>query len=185
MSELRSDVLGVRSLCLQDERGDNSEHTQYAGARLWDGLLPLEEDQFPSSGSDCRFLKQCTLCPYSTDRSSNLKDHMRRHLGDKPYSCPYCSYRCSHKPHLKVHLRVHTREKPYTCPYCPYSAAQSSSVKSHIASTHGTQPSTHDTQPSAPDTQPSSHDTQPSLHDTQPSTHDTQPSTHDTRAAES
>ncbi|KAK3861069.1 hypothetical protein Pcinc_032927 [Petrolisthes cinctipes] len=47
-------------------------------------------------------------CGYTTDRESWLKQHFRKHTGEKPYSCPFCSFRSAQKGNLNVHIkRVH------------------------------------------------------------------------------
>ncbi|XP_069191883.1 zinc finger and BTB domain-containing protein 41 isoform X2 [Procambarus clarkii] len=47
-------------------------------------------------------------CGYVTDRESWLRQHFRRHTGEKPFPCPYCSFRSAQKGNLNVHVkRVH------------------------------------------------------------------------------
>ncbi|XP_037800436.1 longitudinals lacking protein, isoforms H/M/V-like isoform X2 [Penaeus monodon] len=47
-------------------------------------------------------------CGYVTDRESWLRQHFRKHTGEKPFSCPYCSFRSAQKGNLNVHIkRVH------------------------------------------------------------------------------
>ena len=52
-------------------------------------------------------LKRCHLCPYSTKKTSNLKDHLRTHSGEKPYPCPHCSSWFSRSTSLRRHLNLH------------------------------------------------------------------------------
>lgn len=47
-------------------------------------------------------------CGYVTDRESWLRQHFRKHTGEKPFVCPYCSFRSAQKGNLNVHIkRVH------------------------------------------------------------------------------
>lgn len=49
----------------------------------------------------CEFT--CFACNYSSNKKSCMFDHVRLHLGVKPYKCPFCSYCTSNKPSLKRH----------------------------------------------------------------------------------
>lgn len=47
-------------------------------------------------------------CGYVTDRESWLKQHYRKHTGEKPFACPLCSFRSAQKGNVNVHIkRVH------------------------------------------------------------------------------
>lgn len=59
---------------------------------------------------------QCTVCDKAFTLLCNLKKHMHRHVGARPYHCHYCGKTLVHK--LKEHIRVHTGEKPFSCSIC-------------------------------------------------------------------
>ncbi|XP_068211067.1 longitudinals lacking protein, isoforms H/M/V-like isoform X37 [Palaemon carinicauda] len=52
-------------------------------------------------------IHQCSHCSYNTPILSNLRRHMLRHTGEKPFNCPYCTYRASRSDILKDHLKAH------------------------------------------------------------------------------
>ncbi|KAI5705295.1 hypothetical protein M8J76_001132 [Diaphorina citri] len=54
---------------------------------------------------DVSYRYVCFTCDYHSFCSSHMKDHIRVHLGEKPYMCIYCAYRCTQKSDLKKHLR--------------------------------------------------------------------------------
>lgn len=74
----------------------------------------------------------CQYCSFNTTRKELLKEHINIHTGEKPFSCPFCSYSSSHKNILKVHIRTHTGEKPYACNFCPYRCTSKTNLNSHL-----------------------------------------------------
>ena len=58
-------------------------------------------------------IHQCPHCDYATPRSSNYKDHLRTHTGDKPFTCPHCGVRAGHISNLRRHVkRMHPQSDP-------------------------------------------------------------------------
>jgi len=84
------------------------------------------------------------ICPYSSDKKSDIKKHKLLHTGEKPFPCTHppkegeqpCPKRFVEAGSLKVHLRMHTGEKPYKCnvPECGKAFSTSSSLKRHVLS---------------------------------------------------
>lgn len=68
-------------------------------------------------GSRSKKLKdhKCPHCAYATNRSDNLRKHIRTHTGEKPYQCNQCSKRFSDPSHYNKHLKVHAKEFPLQC----------------------------------------------------------------------
>ncbi|XP_068211040.1 longitudinals lacking protein, isoforms H/M/V-like isoform X13 [Palaemon carinicauda] len=74
----------------------------------------------------------CPHCSYSTSRKDLLKEHITTHSVDMLFTCPYCSFRSSHQYILERHIRIHTGEKPYACSYCSYRAENKAVLNGHI-----------------------------------------------------
>uniref|UniRef100_A0A1I7ZLH9 Zinc finger protein n=1 Tax=Steinernema glaseri TaxID=37863 RepID=A0A1I7ZLH9_9BILA len=77
---------------------------------------------------------KCTHCVKSFANSSYLAQHMRIHLGIKPFGpCTYCGKKFTQLSHLQQHIRTHTGEKPYRCkhPGCEKAFSQLSNLQSH------------------------------------------------------
>lgn len=64
-----------------------------------------ENSKLNSTGELRRF--KCAYCPYSSNVSTNMKNHSLRHTGEKKYSCSFCGARFLLRHHLKRHQIVH------------------------------------------------------------------------------
>uniref|UniRef100_A0A914Z094 C2H2-type domain-containing protein n=1 Tax=Panagrolaimus superbus TaxID=310955 RepID=A0A914Z094_9BILA len=77
---------------------------------------------------------KCPQCVKTFANNSYLSQHMRIHLGVKPFGpCNYCGKRFTQLSHLQQHIRTHTGEKPYRCKIggCDKSFSQLSNLQSH------------------------------------------------------
>ncbi|XP_026688637.1 zinc finger protein 501-like [Diaphorina citri] len=46
----------------------------------------------------------CLTCKYFTYQCHRMKNHLRRHTGEKPFTCPYCCFNFSQLQNLRRHL---------------------------------------------------------------------------------
>ncbi|KAI5719387.1 hypothetical protein M8J76_009494 [Diaphorina citri] len=97
-------------------------------------LVPTGFPDFPGPSNQIF----CYKCDYSCSYKSNLINHIRRHIGEKPYKCLQCSASFIQKSALKSHYRTHTGERPYKCSHCHYSATTSSNLINHVRLKHET-----------------------------------------------
>ncbi|KAI1728488.1 zinc finger, c2H2 type domain-containing protein [Ditylenchus destructor] len=77
---------------------------------------------------------KCPHCIKSFANNSYLSQHMRIHLGLRPFGpCQYCGKKFTQLSHLQQHIRTHTGEKPYKCKYanCDKAFSQLSNLQSH------------------------------------------------------
>ncbi|XP_045582582.1 protein tramtrack, beta isoform isoform X13 [Procambarus clarkii] len=91
----------------------------------------------PGRVHDTNRMHHCDYCHYTTYFTTNLRNHMRRHTGEKPYSCLECSYSAITKQSLERHMRTHRRVESLLCPCCPYLSTDSASLRRHTACVHG------------------------------------------------
>uniref|UniRef100_A0A8D9E568 RE1-silencing transcription factor n=1 Tax=Cacopsylla melanoneura TaxID=428564 RepID=A0A8D9E568_9HEMI len=48
----------------------------------------------------------CLFCEYSTNNGTNMKRHIRRHTGEKPYKCSFCDYSSNRNDNAINHARI-------------------------------------------------------------------------------
>ncbi|RUS90487.1 hypothetical protein EGW08_001755 [Elysia chlorotica] len=81
---------------------------------------------------------QCQLCEYVAREMASLKEHMRKHTGEK-IRCPHegCKFASSYARSLNKHLRQkHSAEKTQCCYICGFQTRHASSLTKHISLIH-------------------------------------------------
>ncbi|XP_014481425.1 PREDICTED: zinc finger protein 236-like isoform X2 [Dinoponera quadriceps] len=80
---------------------------------------------------------KCWVCQAAFRKISHLKQHYRRHTGERPYKCLKCdsyslSRRFTSNSVLKSHLHTHDDLRPYSCSVCNTKFSTQSSMKRHL-----------------------------------------------------
>ena len=73
----------------------------------------------------------CTYCEKKFSSNQLLKQHLRSHTGERPFSCNYCEKRFTQSHSLQSHEFIHTGEKPFSCKVCSYSCRNSANLRKH------------------------------------------------------
>ena len=76
-------------------------------------------------------IHKCKECDRVFKNSTQLKNHMWRHTGEKPFTCDQCGSKFTQQGNLRAHRRIHTGERPYECSVCKHCFTQLSTLKTH------------------------------------------------------
>ncbi|GFR95397.1 zinc finger protein 235-like [Elysia marginata] len=90
------------------------------------------------NGRGPRHRLQCEHCDYVAREMASLKEHMRKHTGEK-IRCPHegCQFTSFYARSLNKHLRQkHSKEKTQCCYICGFQTRHASSLTKHITLVH-------------------------------------------------
>ena len=82
-------------------------------------------------------IHQCSFCKHVLSNAQRLKDHERKHTGEKPYPCAYCPKRFGRSVHRLRHERRHRNERPYKCQCCSKAFVTGTELKTHMVTHTG------------------------------------------------
>ncbi|XP_055301543.1 zinc finger protein Xfin-like [Sitodiplosis mosellana] len=72
----------------------------------------------PAEGETNGKRHKCSLCDYVTDIKTNLKTHMFKHTGERPFPCSMCQKKFTTKQSLQFHMKTHVDEFLFSCSNC-------------------------------------------------------------------
>lgn len=80
---------------------------------------------------------QCAKCGRCFARSNDMKNHVLNvHEGIKPFKCPVCPKEFALAGNLRIHYTTHTNERPYLCAQCGKSFNHPSTLRKHSVIMH-------------------------------------------------
>lgn len=80
---------------------------------------------------------KCSYCSSAFKLPNALKYHENSiHLGLKNHECKICGKKLADGVNLRAHLRRHTGEKPFVCDYCPEAFYEARPLRKHKAKAH-------------------------------------------------
>ncbi|KAI8044916.1 hypothetical protein M5D96_001092 [Drosophila gunungcola] len=72
------------------------------------------------------------ICNKAFRQMGELRAHIRRHTGVRPYKCMYCDRHFYDRSERVRHERVHTNTRPYACQECGKTFTHTAILKNHL-----------------------------------------------------
>eukprot|EP00347_Sterkiella_histriomuscorum_P005501 403356374 len=78
----------------------------------------------------------CLQCGKTFSERGNMRIHMRKHTGFKPFACEFCSMRFFSSGNMKDHQRRHLSDRPFECNHCTKKFYRQYLLTSHAQKFH-------------------------------------------------
>ncbi|XP_071439288.1 zinc finger protein 37-like [Hetaerina americana] len=93
-----------------------------------------EDEPGPAQAKDSasRSYLDCPFCRKGFRSRENLRLHVRKHTGERPFECSVCGRAFGGKSDMTRHLRIHTGERPYRCNVCSKRFARADYLSKHL-----------------------------------------------------
>nr|CAH7724011.1 unnamed protein product [Callosobruchus chinensis] len=87
----------------------------------------------------------CQICQKRWRKKSDLRDHLRKHTGERPFACDVCFKSFKSKNNLKTHTKMHSKTEPetsersdkqYDCSICGRVFRSERGLKAHVVRSH-------------------------------------------------
>ncbi|XP_038625928.1 histone-lysine N-methyltransferase PRDM9-like [Tachyglossus aculeatus] len=101
---------------------------------------PREAQAGRAEGSASLRRHCCDVCRKTFKRLTHLRQHKRKHTGEKPLACKVCKRAFSDPSNLNRHSRIHTGVRPYVCTLCEKTFGDPSNLKRHAFTHTGEKP---------------------------------------------
>ncbi|XP_075989291.1 zinc finger protein 711-like isoform X9 [Anticarsia gemmatalis] len=79
---------------------------------------------------------KCPECDMRFFQSTELKDHIVKHIGSRDFKCSVCSKAFPRAKSLKEHLKIHDDVRRFKCEHCGHTFVQKCSWRSHMKNKH-------------------------------------------------
>ncbi|XP_056633741.1 zinc finger protein 717-like [Diorhabda sublineata] len=73
----------------------------------------------------------CEVCRRVFKRKEHLYQHVKHHIGLRPYTCEHCNKSFMRKEHLLRHSTLHSGQKNFTCNICDKSFSRNDNLLKH------------------------------------------------------
>ena len=74
---------------------------------------------------------KCEICGRVFGQLGSMKQHVRKHTGERPYTCDVCGMSFSQVGNMRRHKKNHTDVRPYKCSSCPKTFKRMDLMKTH------------------------------------------------------